>query len=235
MTPFSNSIVLGASGGIGAALAAAIEARGGKVARLARGRPDDHDALKVNYDEPASLAAAAEALAPHAPYDTILIATGLLHDDDWGPEKSWKMLAPDPLIRTFHVNVIGPMLAARALLPLLPRDRPARFAMLGARVGSISDNHLGGWYGYRAAKAALAQFARTLSIELKRTHEQLVVAALHPGTVDTALSEPFQANVPEGQLFSPEKSANHLLDVLGALTPADSGGHFDWAGKPIPA
>ncbi|MCJ8191572.1 SDR family NAD(P)-dependent oxidoreductase [Sphingomicrobium aestuariivivum] len=230
MGDFSNAIIIGASGGIGAAMADAIEARGGRVTRLSR-----RSEPALDFADPATIAAAASALEAGAPYDAVIIATGLLHDDGWGPEKSWKMLEADPLEAVFRVNTIGPMLVARHFLPLLPRKKRSLFAMLGARVGSIADNRLGGWYGYRASKAALAQFARTLSIELARTHEVAVVAALHPGTVDTALSEPFQANVPEGQLFTPAKSAAHLLDVLEGLTPADSGGHFDWAGERVPA
>ena len=113
------------------------------------------------------------------------------------------------------------------------RNRAATLAFLSARVGSISDNRLGGWYGYRASKAALNQFVRTLAIELARTRPATICVALHPGTVDTALSGPFQRNVAPGKLFSPAQSAGYLLDVLVALTPADSGALIDWAGERI--
>ena len=123
------------------------------------------------------------------------------------------------------------MLVARHFLPLMAPT--ATLAFLSARVGSISDNRLGGWYGYRASKAALNQFVRTLSIELARTRPQMTAVALHPGTVDTALSAPFQRNVAPGKLFTPAISAAHLLAVIAALTPADSGRLIDWAGEPI--
>jgi NAD(P)-dependent dehydrogenase (short-subunit alcohol dehydrogenase family) len=116
---------------------------------------------------------------------------------------------------------------------MLRRDGPSRTALLSARVGSIADNRLGGWYGYRASKAALNQFVRTAAIEIARTRPQAVVVALHPGTVDTDMSRPFQANVSPEKLFSPEHSANCLLDVLDRLTAEQSGGFFDWAGEAI--
>ena len=230
MNDFANSIVIGASGGIGAALADGIEARGGAVTRLSRSSDP-----AIDYERPDTIAAAARALGPRAPYDAIIVATGTLHGTGFGPEKSWRMIEAEAIEHVFRVNTLGPMLLARHFLPLLPRGRRCHFALLSARVGSIADNRLGGWYAYRASKAALNQFARTLSIELARTHEQAIVSALHPGTVDTALSEPFQGNVPPDRLFAPEKSATHLLDVLERLGPGDSGAHIDWAGERVPA
>ncbi|MCM8558520.1 SDR family oxidoreductase [Sphingomicrobium sediminis] len=229
MSDFSNAIVIG-QGGIGGAIADAIEARGGRVTRLGR-----QTTPPIDFLEPATIEAAASALEAQGPFDAVIIASGILHSDAFGPEKSWRMLDADPLTTTFAINTIGPALVARHFIPLLPRKERFLFAALSARVGSISDNRIGGWYGYRASKAALNQIIRTLAIELGRTHKEGVIAALHPGTVDTKLSEPFQGNVPDKQLFSPEKSANHLLDVLSGLTPEDSGGHFDWAGEPVPA
>ena len=230
MAEFRNCILIGAGGGIGAALADALAARGARVTPLGRATNP-----AVDYERPDTLPAAATALADDAPYDTLLVASGFLHDAAIGPEKSWRMLEPDALHKAMTINAIGPALLARACLPLLPRDAPCCLGFLSARVGSISDNRLGGWYGYRMAKAALNQFVRTLSIELARTHPEAVVAALHPGTVDTPLSKPFQSNVPEGQLQAPATSAARLLDMLASLTPADSGGHFDHRGEPVPA
>ncbi|MEZ5744869.1 MAG: SDR family oxidoreductase [Sphingomonadaceae bacterium] len=135
----------------------------------------------------------------------------------------------------FAVNTIGPALIAKHFLPLLPRDRRAIFAALSARVGSISDNRLGGWHSYRASKAALNMLVRNFAIEVGRNNREAVVVALHPGTVDTSLSDPFQSGVPDDKLFTPAFSAAKLLDVLSSLEPQDSGGHFDWAGKPVPA
>ncbi|WP_265571755.1 SDR family NAD(P)-dependent oxidoreductase [Sphingomicrobium nitratireducens] len=228
MTRFSNAIIVGASGGIGGALADALEERGAQVRRLSR-RSDP----PVDLADEETIATAARTLEGGGPYDLVMVAAGLLHDEEIAPEKSWKMLEAAPLAKLFAVNASGPLLVARHFLPLMPRNAPAAFAALSARVGSIGDNRLGGWYGYRASKAALNQLLRTLAIDLARTHEQMVVAALHPGTVDTALSKPFQRGVPDAQLFTPQKSAAHLLDVIEGLAPADSGHHFDWAGKRV--
>ena len=133
------------------------------------------------------------------------------------------------------MNATGPALFAKHFLPLLARDRKAAFAALSARVGSISDNALGGWYAYRASKAALNMLIRSLSIELARRSPQALCVGLHPGTVDTPLSVPFRGAVPDGQLFSPDHAAVCLLDVLDGLSPLDTGGVFDWAGQSVPA
>ncbi|MEO7786885.1 MAG: SDR family NAD(P)-dependent oxidoreductase [Sphingomicrobium sp.] len=223
-----KAIVIGASGGIGAALADALEARGAAVERLSRRA---HPSLDLT-DE-ASIAAAAAALVPRAPFDLLIVATGLLHTAATGPEKSWRQLDAVALGASFAVNAIGPMLVARHFLPLMQRRQPARLAFLSARVGSISDNRLGGWYGYRASKAALNQLVRTLAIELGRSHPLAICVALHPGTVDTALSAPFQRGVPPGRLFTPAYSAACLVDVIDRLTPEDSGELIDWAGEII--
>lgn len=223
-----KAIVIGASGGIGGALAAALEARGTDVVRLSR-RSDP----AIDLADDASIAAAAAALADRAPFDLILIATGLLHGAGVSPEKSYRQIDGAALDRLFRINATGPALVMRHFLPLLARDRRGVMAALSARVGSIGDNRLGGWVGYRSAKAALNQIVRTLAIELGRTHPDAILAGLHPGTVDTGLSAPFQRNVVADRLFTPERSAAHLLDVLDQLTPADSGGCFDWAGERI--
>ena len=230
MAGIRKSIIVGAGGGIGGALADGIEAQGGSVTRL--GRASDP---AIDFARPETVAAAAKALADQGPFDTVIVASGVLHDPSFGPEKTYRDLDAATLAHVMAINTIGPALVARHFLPLLPRKARFHLAFLSARVGSISDNRLGGWYGYRMSKAALNQFVRTLSIELARTHPEGVVAALHPGTVDTRLSEPFQANVPENQLFSPAQSAAHLLDVLQNLGPDKSGGHFDWQGEPVPA
>ena len=150
-----------------------------------------------------------------------------------GPEKSLAELDPDWLLKNFTVNTVGPAIVAKHFLPLFPVDRRAVFAVLSARVGSIGDNKLGGWYGYRASKAALNQLVRTLSIEEKRRNDRSIVVALHPGTVDTPLSQPFQANVRPDQLFAPDRAAVQLLDVLDGLKAPDSGKHFGWDGAEI--
>lgn len=137
------------------------------------------------------------------------------------------------MARILHLNTIGPALIAKHVLPAFARTRPASFAAISARVGSIGDNRIGGWHSYRASKAALNMLIRNFAIELGRTHKQAIAVSLHPGTVDTSLSEPFQANLPDGQLTNTEDCANNLLAVLDGLTPADSGHVFDWKGERI--
>lgn len=221
-----NNVVIGASGGIGRAVADILEQRGEVVHRLSR-REQGLDLA----DEP-SIAAAAAAL-PFPAIDRLIVATGMLHEEGLAPERSLRQLDAERLLRSFAVNAVGPALVLKHFVPLLRREGLSRTALLSARVGSISDNRLGGWYGYRASKAALNQLARSAAIEIARTRPSAIVAVLHPGTVDTQMSRPFQANVAEGKLFTTERSAGHLLDVLDRLEPADSGGFFDWAGEPI--
>jgi NAD(P)-dependent dehydrogenase (short-subunit alcohol dehydrogenase family) len=223
-----KSIVIGAGGGIGSALVAALRGRGEVVVGLAR-----NSLPRLDLGDEASIAAAAEALAGDAPFDRLIVASGLLHDAEVQPEKAIAAVSQAGFDRYFAVNATGPALAIRHFLRLMPRDRRAAIAVLSARVGSIGDNRLGGWVGYRASKAALNQIVRTFAIELGRTHPQLVLAALHPGTVATRLSAPFRRSLPPGQLATPEQSAERLLAVLDALTPADSGGCFDANGLAI--
>jgi NAD(P)-dependent dehydrogenase (short-subunit alcohol dehydrogenase family) len=150
------------------------------------------------------------------------------------PERSLRDLDAARLARSFMINAIAPALVAKHVLPRLPRDRRAVFAVLGARVGSIGDNRTGGWHGYRASKAALVMLVKTLSFELRRTHPHAVCVALHPGTVDTAMSKPFQGNVAAEKLFTPGFAAERLVAVADSLTPDDSGGHFAWDGARLP-
>ena len=182
-----------------------------------------------------SVAAAAAGLAGN-PVHLVFVASGLLHDEGLGiqPEKSWDALSPDTMAALFAVNTIGPALVAKHFLPRLARGRKTAFAAISARVGSISDNGLGGWYGYRASKAALNQVIKTLSVELARKNPSALCVGLHPGTVATPLSAPFQKGVPEGKLFSPVFSARSMLSVLDGLSHRDSGSLFAWDGKPIP-
>jgi len=137
------------------------------------------------------------------------------------------------MAKVFAVNTTGPALVASALLDALPREGKSVFAALSARVGSISDNRLGGWHAYRASKAALNQIIRTCSIELTRKRRDALIVGLHPGTVETGLSEPFRDNVPDGKLFTPDYSAERLLNVIDTLTPEQSGRCFDWQGEEV--
>ena len=159
-------------------------------------------------------------------------ATGFLHDERQAPEKSWQQLDAARLARSFALNAIGPALIMKHVLPLLPRSGKAVFATLSARVGSIGDNRLGGWYGYRASKAALNQLVRTAAVELARRSPQAICVALHPGTVATPLSAPFAAAGLD--IHTPAAAARNLLAVVDRLTADANGGFFDWQGKPVP-
>jgi NAD(P)-dependent dehydrogenase (short-subunit alcohol dehydrogenase family) len=233
----SHALVIGASGGIGAALAAllcddpCIES---VVATSYRGTVAAHQKIvphTLDLSDEASIASLADQISPP---NLVIIATGLLHDDEHKPEKSWRALKPDTMARAFAINSIGPALVAKHILPLMPRTGKCVFAVLSARVGSISDNKSGGWHSYRASKAALNQIIRTLSIEWTMKNHDSLCVALHPGTVATALSQPFQSNVQADKLFTPEKSARCLLGVIDELDGADTGGFFAWDGSKIP-
>ncbi|KQU59193.1 short-chain dehydrogenase [Sphingomonas sp. Leaf339] len=228
MSAIKSAVVIGASGGIGAALVAALAEEDVAVRGLARsftGR--DH----LDLLDEASIAAAAATLT--TPPDLIFLATGLLHEDGNGPEKTMAVLDPVWLTRQYAVNAIGPALVAKHFLPRMPKIGRGVFAVLSARVGSIGDNKLGGWYGYRAAKAGLNQLIRSLAIEERRRNDRTIVVGLHPGTVDTALSKPFQANVRADQLFAADRAAVQLLDVIDGLKAPDSGRLFAWDGAEI--
>lgn len=203
--------------------------------------PDRLAILAADIADPESLRALAEAVKQITPrLDRIINTAGVLHEaagegvPALRPEKALSQLRADALMRSFAVNAWGPILLAQALQPLMSRQHPVVFASLSARVGSIGDNQLGGWYSYRAAKAAQNQFLKTWAIELGRTHPLATVLILHPGTTDTDLSKPFSAHVPPDKLFSAERVAQDLLAVIAARGPADSGGFFDWANQPVP-
>jgi len=219
----NKALIIGASGGIGAALAGGLEARGAQVTRLSR-RDDGLD-----LTDPASVERTLGAL--DGPFETVLVATGALEPDGHQPEKALRQISAEAMAAHFALNATGPALVLRHLPRLLPRDRPSTFAALSARVGSIGDNHLGGWHGYRAAKAALNQLVHGAAIELARTHRAAVCVVLHPGTVATRLTETHGAGHAR---VSPETAAANLLGVLDGLTPANTGGFFDWAGKAVP-
>ncbi len=162
------------------------------------------------------------------------MASGLLHGPSLAPEKALKAIDPEAMARLFAVNTIGPALVAKHFVPLLARDGRSVFAALSARVGSIGDNRLGGWYSYRASKAALNQILRTLAIEVKRTRPEAIIVGLHPGTVRTALSHPFRPDTDNPDVVPPDEAARNLLTVLDGLTPVASGGIYAWDGQPVP-
>jgi len=166
--------------------------------------------------------------------DLVINCVGFLHTDTIQPEKSLRQLDTDHLLQYFHVNSVGPVLLAKHLVPLLKKSDRSILATISAKIGSIGDNYLGGWYGYRASKAALNMFMRTTAIEYGRKTPKTIVVVLHPGTTDTQLSKPFQKNVPASKLFSVEKTVSLLLTVIGTLKQEDSGHFFSWDGNPLP-
>lgn len=238
--PSGSAIVFGTSGAIGRALTARLVANGDHAAVYAAARAAAADVprgavpLAFTFDDEATIAAACAAVSE--PPRLVVVATGLLHDRVRciAPEKSWRALDPAAMAAVYAANAIGPALIAKHALARFERTRRCVFAVLSARVGSIGDNRLGGWYAYRASKAALNMLIRNLAIELARSHPQAVAAALHPGTVDSALSAPFQRGIAPDRLFSPDRAAGFLLGVIAGLTPADSGGLFAWDGQRLP-
>lgn len=233
--PGYRAVVFGASGGIGAALLAQLRKRADVAQAVGVARPASSGIGIAGVDvtnEEAMANAARRLSSEERALRLVIVATGFLHDAQGGPEKSLRDLDPARLARAFAVNAIGPALVLKHLAPLLPREGRSVFIALSARVGSIGDNGLGGWHGYRASKAALNQLMRTASIELKRTRPQAIVASVHPGTVATRLSAPFaKAGL---DVMTPEVAASRLLSVAERLEPEDSGGFFDYRGAAIP-
>ena len=223
------AVVFGASGGIGNALIAALKStdRFQHVAGFGRKTSPPIDLL----DE-ASLERATTIAAELGDLRLVIDATGFLHDDRQGPEKTWRQIDAGNLARSFALNATGPALIMKHMLPRLPRSGKAVFATLSARVGSIGDNRLGGWYAYRASKAALNQLVRTAAVELARRSPEGICVALHPGTVATTLSAPF---APTGyNAHTPAEAAHHMLTVVNKLSAEANGGFFDWRGEPVP-
>ncbi len=226
------ALVLGAGGGLGAALVDHLRLGPGPVLGLGR-----HTAPAIDYADEASLAQAAQWTAAQCasaglPLRLLVVATGFLHGNAGQPERSWTQLDADYLQQVFLVNTIGPALVMKHFLPLLPTQGRAVAAFVSAKVGSIGDNALGGWYGYRASKAALNQLVKTASIELRRRNRNAICVALHPGTVDTALSQPFAKT--GLQVRSPSQAATEVLDALAGLMPAQSGSLVDYKGQTLP-
>ncbi len=218
-----TALIIGASGGIGGAICKRLEQAGTEVTALSRRRNG------LDVTDSASVEAGLGSL--DGPFDLIFVATGALELNGQGPEKALRQITAQAMTDQFRLNCMGPALILRHAPRLLPRDRRCVFAALSARVGSIGDNGFGGWYSYRASKAALNQVLHTAAIELKRTHPQSICVALHPGTVDTALTERYARGHPT---VEPETAAKNLLEVIAGLSPGETGGFFDWQGSSVP-
>ncbi|MFM6931595.1 MAG: SDR family NAD(P)-dependent oxidoreductase [Novosphingobium sp.] len=230
--------MFGASGGIGAALVARLAAREdvAEVFALSR-RPVEVGGkvtpLAFDLTDEGSIAEAAKSMGEGGAIDLAVVATGILSLGDKGPEKGISQIDGVAMAQVFALNTIGPALVMKHVMPLLPRESSSVMALLSARVGSVGDNKLGGWHSYRASKAALNMLVRNAAIELARTRPKAIAVALHPGTVDTALSHPFQRGVPQDKLFTPDRSAGYVLEVIDRLPREDSGGFFAWDGARI--
>lgn len=235
-----TAAIFGVSGGIGRALCGELQRQGcervyaGSRAGL---EPVGEGIVPFAFDltDEASIAQAGTLMREDPP-QWVIVATGVLTlANGRGPERTYKRLDAQTMAQVLALNTIGPAMIAKHVLPLMPRSKRFVFAALSARVGSISDNGLGGWHSYRASKAALNMLLKNFALEMGRTHKDGVVVGLHPGTVDSDLSKPFQTNLPDGQLTEPSQAAQNLLNVLASLTPDESGKVFDFAGEVVPA
>lgn len=232
---YDHIAIIGSTGTIGSALTAHLsglypEARISTISRrFQAGQNNRFHHFEIDYNIEASIEKAANQASQHIPFNLVIVATGVLHDGDKiQPEKSLKDLSAEKFQAVFNANTVFPALVAKHFLPKMNKEKKSVFAVLSARVGSISDNQLGGWYAYRASKAALNMIVKNAAIEMGRRNKELIVVALHPGTVDSPLSIPFQTNVKEGKLFTPDFSAQNLVSTINNLTSQDSGKCFAW-------
>lgn len=226
-------LIIGAGGGIGQALVQYYHEQGASLQALSRqqvSKLPGHWLQVTDYTEASLQRIVSQIKQP----DIVISTLGILHNDDFMPEKRLTDVNWHQLQQTYYVNAVLPILLLQQLLPLLPKKAPCVWAQLSAKVGSITDNYLGGWYSYRASKAALNMLLKTASVELKRTHKQLCLAAIHPGTTDTELSQPFQQRLPADKLYTPAQSAERIATVINQLTAEDSGGFWHWDGSPLP-
>ncbi|MBO6503308.1 MAG: SDR family NAD(P)-dependent oxidoreductase [Kordiimonadaceae bacterium] len=229
------------TGGIGSALAFRLLQQGKfeRVVCVSRRAevevPDGAEFFAADFLDENSIKSVANGVRALGELQQVIVATGVLHTDEVQPEKSMRALSADNIEYVHRINCVGPVLVAKHLIPLMPLKKRVVFAAISARVGSISDNRLGGWHSYRASKASLNMMLKGLSIEWARKNPDSICVGLHPGTVDSALSEPFQTGVPAEKLFSPTHSAAMLVDTLDGLNGSDTGSVFDYAGKTVPA
>ncbi len=236
---FNNAVVIGASGTIGEAILTRLVKD--KIcpeiyafsASNVKNKLSNVIYGQIDYESEASIELAAQKASKNQSIDLVFVATGILHKVKTMPEKTFKDLKSENLQKIFYANTIFPAILAKYFLPKMNSKSRSIFAALSARVGSISDNRLGGWYSYRSSKAALNMMIKCLAIEMARKSKTCVIVGLHPGTVDSPLSKPFQANIPKDKLFSPHYASHNLLNVIKALKPSDTGKIFSWDGNEI--
>ena len=226
-----NIAIIGSSGAIGGAFAKLLEEKfpHSSLHRFSKSQGS------LDYSSEDAMQQAAKRAVESEALDLVVVACGILHQSELMPEKSLKDLSKEKFETLFQANLITPALLAKHFIPHLNKQQKSVFAVLSARVGSISDNKLGGWYAYRASKAGLNMCLKNAAIETARSNKQAIIVGLHPGTVESNLSKPFQARVPEGKLFSPDYSAQKLLQVIDSLTPQHTGCVFAWDGTEVPA
>ncbi len=231
--------IIGSGGAIGAALVnhysgmdevEAVYAFSRKKQSFASDKVISH---VLDYYDESSLSSSAKSLSDTGGLDLIIVTTGILHNDELMPEKALKDLSFDKFDTIFKIDVAVPALLTKHFVDQLHRDRRAMMVLLTARLGSISDNYLGGWYSYRSAKSALNMFIKTASIEVSRRYKERMVVGIHPGTVDTPLSKPFSASIDPNKVFTPHQSAEYVSQVIDHLTVEDSGRLFAWDGQEI--
>jgi len=234
-----NIIIIGASGAIGSSFINyyANQNPSNIIYSLTRREikysNDNIKNILIDIEDEQTIVSAASICSQHGSFDKIIVATGILHDENLSPEKSFRHLEKEKFERVFSVNTFGPAIIARYFIPLLNKEKTSFFGVLSARVGSISDNKIGGWYSYRASKAALNMIIKSLSIEVARNNPNAIIVGLHPGTVDSNLSNPFQKNVSDGKLFTPDHSIAKMTNVINSLTTRDTGNCFAWDGERI--
>jgi NAD(P)-dependent dehydrogenase (short-subunit alcohol dehydrogenase family) len=250
MTNKKNALIIGASQGIGFGFVKTLlnnseyqkiygtyrqESSGSSLREICKKYPDRMTSLKLDItDENQVINALKKITSQEDKLHLVINCVGILHEENLQPEKSLKHINSAKLLRYFEVNSIPSVLLAKHLKPLLKHQDQSIFAAISAKVGSIGDNRLGGWYGYRASKAALNMLMKTVAIEYARTNPKTIVITLHPGTTNTRLSLPFQKNVPPDKLFSVDRCVNQLLSVINNLTINDTGQFFSWDGSPLP-
>lgn len=228
-------VVIGASGAIGSALCRNYANLSYQVYALSRNNPNHlSNWHSIDIEDENSIKKAAKVMVAHSPLQKLIVATGVLYMQGILPEKSFSEVSSKPMHKIYALNTIGPALVMKHFLPLMDQVNPSIFAILSDRVGSISDNQLGGWHSYRASKAALNMLIRNASIEMRETHKKLTIVGLHPGTVESKMSAPYKDYLPKNEVFSPEFASCQLIEVLNTLKPDNSGGIFSWNGEDIP-
>lgn len=234
----NNILIFGASGAIGKALVhhCLEQYPTAKIIAVTRAEVEKIDSVEyhiVDFFDEDALATLSTLLSEHGKFDLIINAIGILHDNQVQPEKSLKEVTAEKLRYVFNINTVIPALLFKHFSILLSKESSSIFAMLSARVGSIADNKLGGWYSYRASKAALNMIIKNTSIEIGRFNKKAIIVGIHPGTVNSNLSSPFQNHVPEHKLFQPDFAATKINEVLQNLTAVSSGKCFAWDAEEV--